>query len=328
MLISLAGVAGSAVGPADRAAALASSGDLRAARHALAVEAPSSSSESPALQFVSVCLDLEESRLDSASSTLGRLRALAPRSPEVIILAHLVEERKRSPSDRWIDVAARAWRAAGRPMPGANPLLRELADGTASSRSTPRERDSSKRFLIEFAGSSDAELSRLVGDATDGLQSSSWRDAARLVATQVLLRGGSSKRGVARALDAVSRLSQAHPEDGYLAASAVLLGTDGPQPLSPSELTALEHALGRAEFGLPIRSLFVAFRDAHLPRLPAASAAARAFSAAIGALPLQTHVLLSRRAAATTEPAARTRAALVLLRAGSRSSDGRAPSSG
>jgi hypothetical protein len=249
---------------------------------------------------------------------LERLRAVAPRNPEVTLLAHLVEERTRSPSDRWTAVAARAWRAAGRPAPGDNPLLREVENGIALPRTLSQRGDSSHRFLVEFAESSDAKLSRLVDGAVRGLQSPAWHDTTRLVATQVLLRGGASERGAVTALETVSRLSQAHPEDGYLAASAVLLGTDENQPLAPPDLLALEDALGRSEFGLPIRSLFVEFRRAYTPALPVASAAARAFSATIAALPLETHVLLSRRASATTEPAARARATMLLSRAGSR----------
>jgi hypothetical protein len=316
LLVWLIAAAAPAAQTADQIAALASSGNLRAARRAL--EAASARSQDPGLQFVSVCLDLEQSRLASASSMLERLRTRAPHNLEVTLLAHLVEERTRSPSDPWTAVAARAWKAAGRPTPGENPILRDVDSVAALPRTLSQQGDSSDRFLVQFAESTDAKASPLADAAIRGLQSPAWRDTSRLVATQVLLRQGASEREAAAALETVSRLSQAHPEDGYLAASAVLRGTDETQPLTLPELLALEDALGRSEFGLPIRSLFVEFRSAYVSVLPVASAAARAFSATIAALPLETHVLLSRRASATTQPTARARAAMLLLRAGSR----------
>ncbi len=101
----------------------------------------------------------------------------------------------------------------------------------------------------------------------------------------------------------------------------VVAGTDPHAPLTDSELIRLEDALRRRTFGLPIRPLFVAFQAAY-QRVDRGQAASKAFSEMTAALPPDTHLLLSRRAGVTDDPALRFRAAEVLGLAGLRLQSG------
>jgi hypothetical protein len=97
----------------------------------------------------------------------------------------------------------------------------------------------------------------------------------------------------------------------------VLLRSDAQVPLTGPDLASLEEALKRKTFALPIRALYDAFEAAY-EQVDPGQAQSRAFFETTGALPLEIHLALSRRAAATTDPALRDRAAAVLTAAGSR----------
>ena len=104
----------------DRAAVLAARGELAVAGQLLE---PLVASSNPGALFVRACIALEESNLAAASRFAEQLASSRSGAPEVVVLARLIEERKRAPEDRWTDVAARAWSASGRPMRATKQLL-------------------------------------------------------------------------------------------------------------------------------------------------------------------------------------------------------------
>jgi hypothetical protein len=87
-------------------------------------------------------------------------------------------------------------------------------------------------------------------------------------------------------------------------------------------VAGLEEAVRRPAFDLPIRPLFIAFRDAY-QRVDAGQVSPMAFSETVGALPLDIHVALSRCVEATLAPELQSRAVAVLEAAGARLATGR-----
>ena len=313
--------AGGASRVADRAAVLAARGDTEEARGLLF--AAKGSQDDPSALFVRACLELEEGRPDSASAIAVRLRSMKPEAPELLVLSKLIEERKRAPADRWTDAAAGAWKAAGRPPPGAKQLLNQIdVQRPIDPAALTRLRGTLDGFLVAFG---ESEHSNLVDAAMEVSKARDLPAGAQLVAVHVLLDAKvldpSDDRRRSAGWDLLSRLSRTEPDDGYIALALVVAGTDPHAPLTDSELIRLEDALRRRTFGLPIRPLFVAFQAAY-QRVDRGQAASKAFSEMTAALPLDTHLLLSRRAGVTDDPALRFRAAEVLGLAGSRLQSG------
>jgi hypothetical protein len=151
------------------------------------------------------------------------------------------------------------------------------------------------------------------------------RLGVHLVAMHVLLDGTVSeeRRSLARiaALDLLAGMARSHPDDGYLASGLVLLRAEPRAPLAGTDLALLDEALKRDTFALPVGPLFDAFKDAYAQVDPG-QAHSRAFSETSRALPLEIHVSLSQRAAATTDPAIRDHAVALLTVAGSRLESG------
>ena len=176
------------------------------------------------------------------------------------------------------------------------------------------------RLLLEFgrAPAGSAGLIEAAFAEADGVERSL---GVHLVAMHVLLheKMPEKKRTRARsaALDLLDAMARSHPDDGYLASGAVLLRAGAQAPLTVADLASLEEALERNSFALPVRPLFDAFRDAYAQVDPG-QAHSRAFSETARALPLDIHVVLSQRVAATSDSALRDRAAAVLAVAGAR----------
>jgi hypothetical protein len=303
-------------GLVDRAAALAARGETAEARHLLERLVTSSN---PAALFVLACIELEEHRFERASGLAQRLAAVRPGAPEAVVLARLIEERKRAPDDRWTDVAVRAWSASGRPA--AKPLLGTLDSHRPIDRAAlAHAQRPGDKLLLEFGR--DQEGSADLTEAALAEANAAERPlGVHLVAMHVLMDEAvpQEKRLLARgaALDLLARVARSHPEDGYLSSGVVLLRSDAQAPLTDSDLASLEEALKRRTFALPIRPLYDAFEAAY-EQVDRGQAQSRAFFETIGALPLEIHLALSRRAAATADPALHDRAAAVLTVAGSR----------
>lgn len=302
----------------DRAAVLAARGELAVAGQLLE---PLVASSNPGALFVRACIALEESNLAAASRFAEQLASSRSGAPEVVVLARLIEERKRAPEDRWTDVAARAWSASGRPMRATKQLLGVIdvqrpIDPTAIAHVQGR----GDRLLLEFgrAPAGSAGLIEAAFAEADGVERSL---GVHLVAMHVLLheKMPEKKRTRARsaALDLLDAMARSHPDDGYLASGAVLLRAGAQAPLTVADLASLEEALERNSFALPVRPLFDAFRAAYAQVDPG-QAHSRAFSETARALPLDIHVVLSQRVAATSDSALRDRAAAVLAVAGAR----------
>ena len=303
-------------GLVDRAAALAARGETAEARHLLERLVTSSN---PAALFVLACIELDEQRFERASGLAQRLAAVRPGAPEAVVLARLIEERKRAPDDRWTDVAVRAWSASGRPA--AKPLLGTLDSHRPIDRAAlaPAQRPGDK-LLLEFGR--DQQGSADLTEAALAEANAAERPlGVHLVAMHVLVNEAvpQEKRLLARrvALDSLARVARSHPEDGYLSSGVVLLQSDAQAPLTGPDLDSLEEALKRKTFALPIRPLYDAF-EAVYEQVDPGQAQSRAFFETTRALPLEIHLALSRRAAATADPALRDRAAAVLTTAGSR----------
>jgi len=306
------------IGLVDRAATLAARGETAEARQLLEHLVPSSN---PAALFVLACIELEEHRFESATRLAQRLASLKPGAPEAVVLAKLIEERKRAPDDRWTDVAARAWSASGRPTPAAKPLLGTIDSHRPIDRAAlARAQRPGDRLLLEF-GRDQEGSSDLIEAALAEANAAERPLGVHLVAMHVLLDEAvpQEKRLLARgaALDLLARVARSHPEDCYLSSGVVLLRSDAQAPLTGPDLASLEEALRRKTFALPIRPLYDAFEAAY-EQVDSASAQSRAFFETTRALPLEIHLALSRRAAATADPALRDRAAAVLTVAGTR----------
>jgi len=305
------------VGLVNRAATMAARGETAEARHLLERLVTSSN---PSALFVLACIELEEHRVESASRLAQRLASVSPGAPEAVVLARLIEERKRAPDDRWTDVAARAWSASGRPTPAAKPLLGTIDSHRPINRAAfARAQRPGNRLLLEFGnqeGSSDlTEAALAEANATERPL------GVHLVAMHVLVDEAvpQEKRLLARgaAHDLLTRVARSHPEDGYLSSGVVLLRSDAQAPLTGPDLASLEEALKRKTFALPIRPLYDAFEAAY-EQVDPGQAQSRAFFETTRALPLEIHLALSRRAAATADPALRDRAVAVLTVAGTR----------
>ncbi|MCP3164921.1 hypothetical protein [Myxococcus qinghaiensis] len=106
----------------QRASEYARSGNDVAAQKELAVALKESPKEASAL-FVQTCVFLEQGALPKAEQSLKRLRAVAAKEPEVVILASLVEQRRRQPKLDWHAAFLRAWAQAGRPSFAESRLL-------------------------------------------------------------------------------------------------------------------------------------------------------------------------------------------------------------
>jgi hypothetical protein len=113
------------------------------------------------------------------------------------------------------------------------------------------------------------------------------------------------------ARQAIDRIVLDNPRNGYLQAWKVLDGTRQEQPLTPKELTTLRAAAQAPEFRLPLRELGAALLAPFAPDAPS-----DALGLAVGALPLDAHVLLRYRAKATLVTADRQAAAAILGAAG------------
>jgi len=303
---------------ANRAAVLAARGDRAAARR---LAEPLVASSNAAALLVLACIELEEGHFEAASRLAGRLASLKPDAPEVVVLIKLIEERTRTPTDRWTDVAARAWRTAGRPQPTGNPILKPIDVQRPIDQATiARLTDTGDQFLLAF-GEARTGSAGLVDAALAQADTGEHPTGVHLVALSVLLDGKLSddKRSRARsaAIQLLHRIVRTHPENGYLAAGIPLFGSDIRAPLTQPELAILEDATKRPRFELPMRPLFASFRAAY-EQVDPGQAHARAFSETAGAIPLEIHVTLSKRAEATSEPALRSRVAAVLTAAGSR----------
>ena len=312
----------SEIGLVDRAAAVAARGESAEARHLL--ERLVTSSNPPAL-FVLACIELEEHRFESASRLAQRLSSLRPGAPEAVVLARLIEERKRAQDDRWTDVAARAWSASGRPAGAAKPLLGEIdSQRPIAQAALARAHRPGDRLLLEF-GRDQKGPADLFEAALAEASAAERPVGVQLVAMHLLLDGGMPEkerlRARSAALDLLARIARVHAEDGYLSSGVVLLRSDARAPLTGSDLATLEEAVKRKTFALPIRPLYDAFEAAY-EQVDPGQAQSRAFSETSRALPLEIHVALSRRAAATADSALRDRAAAVLTVAGSRLEEG------
>jgi len=306
------------IGLVDRAATLAARGETAEARQLLEHLVPSSN---PAALFVLACIELGEHRFESATRLAQRLASLKPGAPEAVVLAKLTEERKRAPDDRWTDVAARAWSASGRPTPAAKPLLGTIDSHRPIDRAAlARAQRPGDRLLLEF-GRDQEGSSDLIEAALAEANAAERPLGVHLVAMHVLLDEAvpQEKRLLARgaALDLLARVARSHPEDCYLSSGVVLLRSDAQAPLTGPDLASLEEALKRKTFALPIRPLYDAFEAAY-EQVDPGQAQARAFFETTRALPLEIHLALSRRAAATADPALRDRAVAVLTVAGTR----------
>ncbi|GMU07508.1 hypothetical protein [Corallococcus caeni] len=64
---------------------------------------------------VKTCVQMELGALDEAARTVTRLRALVPEQPEVVVLAELVEQRRRMLAPDWRESLILAWKHAGGP---------------------------------------------------------------------------------------------------------------------------------------------------------------------------------------------------------------------
>jgi hypothetical protein len=318
LITSIILAASSGAPTAEAAAVLAARGETTEARRMLGpLMSPAPNS---AALFVMVCVELEEGHIDAATEAMARLAAMEPKRPEVQVLDRIVEERRRAPRDRWTDVAARAWKAAGRPQSGEKPLIAPIeVERPLDASAIARLKESSDRFLLETAKAD--RKADLVDAAIAEGRADNQRVAVQLVALHVLrdpnLQELRRSQARAAALDLLTRMAKAHPEDGYLAVGEALGDLDPAAPLSEHEISRLEEAVKKAEFGLPMRPLFVAFRDA-LNRVDPGQAHALAFSQAVWSLPLEFHATLSRRVSATTDPTLSRRAAAVLAAVGSR----------
>ena len=306
------------IGLVDRAATLAARGETAEARQLLEHLVPSSN---PAALFVLACIELEEHRFESATRLAQRLASLRPGAPEAVVLARLIEERKRAQDDRWTDVAARAWSASGRPTPAAKPLLGIIDSHRPIERAAlAHVQAPGDKLLLEFGRDQEGSAD-LIEAALAEANAAERPPGVHLVAMHVLLDEAppQEKRLLARgaALDLLARVARSHPEDGYLSSGVVLLRADAQAPLTGPDLASLEEALKRKMFALPIRPLYDAFEAAY-EQVDPGQAQSRAFSETTRALPLEIHLALSRRAAATADPALRDRAAAVLTVAGTR----------
>jgi hypothetical protein len=308
----------------DLAAALAVRGETVQARHLLA---SSPDSGSPAALFVLTCIELEEGHTDAASHALARLRTVEPHAPETLVLTQLAEERRRSPHGAWTDALVSAWNSADRPHRTDGALLAASArQPPVSAEALAAVGDTPDAFLLAFARS-EAEPGRLLDSALSVASVAHEPYAAQLVALTVLSSDklAEAKRATAQAAarQLLGQLSAAHRENGYLA-MGVVLGVPPvvADPLSASQVAGIEDAVKRPAFELPIRPLFVAFRDAY-QRIDAGQSSPMAFSETVGALPLDVHVALSRRVEATVVPELRRRAVTALDTAGARLSIGR-----
>lgn len=274
--------------------------------------------------YVRACVQLELGNLPAALESAKRLRALAPDSIEGPLTEALISRRKTRPRERWTDSAAHAWTVTGRPRSYVEPLL-EL----------PKvERELSPGQLASVSGTPDELLIRASWrKQVDGpLLELAFREAARKdnepavlwIAAAVLLDAAPADplrgKAMAEAKRALGRLAIHDPGDGYAAAGEVLLDTPDDAPLSGGELDALEKALERKRFELPIRSLFQGVRAAFL-KVDAVQANSRAFAASSADFGAAVHLKLRKRLGATAQPDS-VRVAELLTRAGERLSAG------
>jgi hypothetical protein len=308
---------------ADRAAALAARGETAQARSLLA----SSDSVSPRALFVLTCIELEDGRLGAALRAVTRLRSFELSGPEVLVLAKLVDERRRSPHAAWTDAVVTAWNAAGRPRrTGETCLAPATRQPALSPEIVARLRGRPDGLLIAFA-EAEGDTTGLVESALVVAADSSQTLAVQLVALEILSSGKVPElkrpqaHAVARRL--LARMSSTDADNGYFAAGVVLgVPENDATPLSAFEVVGLENAAKTPVFDLPIRPLFVAFRDAYLSADPG-QASPMAFAKAVGALPLDIHIAFSKRVAATVAPELRARAITALGSAGARLGSGR-----
>ncbi len=302
----------------DRAAALAARGETAEARHLVE---PLAVPSNPAALFVLACIALDEGQFETASRLAERLASSRSGAAEGVVLGRLIEERKHAPQDRWTDVAARAWSASGRPTRAAKQLLGTIdVQRPIDQAAIARVNAAGDRLLLEF-GRAQAGSAGLIEAAIAEANAVERPVGVQLVAMRVLLdeRVPEEKLSHARsaALDLLARIARSNPDDGYLASGVVLLKSDAHVPLTGPDLESIEEVLKRKTFTLPVRALFEAFKTAY-EQVDPGQARSRAFFETAGALPLDIHLALSRRAAATTDSALRHRAAALLTVAGSR----------
>ena len=306
---------------ADRAAALAMRGETAHARDLLS--APDVSRD-PAELFVLVCVELDEGHIAAASRALLQLRSLKAHAPEVLVLTKVVEERRRAPYGSWTEAFVKAWKAAGRPRrtdglwlaPRARPPIASDALGGVGGASG---------LVIAFA-EAEGDPNPFVTQALNQANRPEAPFAVQLIALALLSNDKLSepKRSDAHAAarSLLSRLSIAYPDNGYFAASVALaVPPRNEHPLSEPELDALEDAVKKPIFELPLRPLFVTFQAAYeLAKLGQASSSA--FYEAVNALPMDGAFTLWRRAQAT-EPRLLPRTVAVMEAAGTRLGAGR-----
>jgi len=221
-----------------------------------------------------------------------------------------------------MNVATRAWNGAGRPGGAPEPILRRIEiQRPIEDAVIARLRGTSNGFLLAFGEAHDRGYKDIVDSALTEAEAIERPLSVQLVALRVLLDAElpESKRAQLRsaAVQLVDRIARAYPHDGYLAAGALLCRSDRDAPLTDPELLTLDQATKRLTFELPFRVLFESFRAAY-ELVDPGQVPSRALSEASSALPLETHVTLSRRAMATTDSVLRRRAADVLIAAGSR----------
>jgi len=297
-----------------RAAAAAQLGDFATAQ---ALSAGPLAKSDPRALLIAACGALQRAKPAEVTLYLNKLERARPDAPELAVLKILAAQGDGGPVFRWLDpvVAAIATAKLGQPAPTifnepistSKPLdPKQLASATGNG-----------GFLLRLGASGDVPSDALVAEAVE-LSKAKLQPAVAIAVITVLTNPKLPEAKRAATLEAarelLRRTAEQYPDKLYLAMWSVLLGTNPSEPLTPSELDALDKAAAAPDTAMPLPELFDELERAY-GRVAGATAYERAWNATFKLFPLDLHVVLLRRVKATAargDAAAAARAARVL----------------
>ncbi|NTX06137.1 M48 family metallopeptidase [Myxococcus sp. CA040A] len=295
----------------QRASEYARSGNGAEAQKELTVALKEAPQDASAL-FVQTCVFLEQGALPKAEQTLKRLRAVAAKEPEVVILSSLVEQRTRQPKFDWRESFLHAWAQAERPLFAESRFL--LEPPTSSSDGKPefdaaweRTEAADVRLILALSGnmlgSPDLEwLATHLDKVKDPV-------LLRAAFEHFLTAAPQHPEALAKARTTLKprlqQLAATSPQEIQLRLLVLLGDTDPKAPFTPEELAELERIADLPDYRT-VSTLSMYTEAMRLLTLAKVSRPqASAFSAFVGELALTGPYRLTQRALVSdTLPAA------------------------
>ncbi|NVJ22439.1 hypothetical protein HUW62_14545 [Myxococcus sp. AM011] len=253
--------------------------------------------------FVQTCVFLEQGALPKAEQSLKRLRAVAAKDPEVVILASLVDQRRRQPKLDWHAAFLRAWAQAGRPHFAESRLLLEPPTSSSDGKieveaAWERIEAVDVRLILALSGNV------LGGPALEWLAThlDDVKDPILLRAAfeHFLTAGPQHPEALAKARATLKprlqKLAAEAPQEMQLRLLLLLGDTDPKAPFTPEELAELERIADLADYRTASTLSMYTEAMRLLTLAKVSRPQARAFSAFVGELALTGPYRLTQRA--------------------------------